>query len=220
MSRFIIEGGRRLSGEVVPGGNKNEALPVLCACLLTDQPVTLNNVPRIRDVNVLLQILASLGADIEELGSPNRLRITCRDIRTTVPDPQLCTQLRASILLAGPLTARAGAIDLAPPGGDVIGRRRVDTHFTGMQALGASFEAEGAYRLAAPGGLVGADMLLDEASVTAMENLVMAASLASGTTIIRNAACEPHVQRLCSMLQAMGCGFEGLGSNTVVPRPA
>ncbi len=216
MSRFIIDGGRALCGEVTPGGNKNEALPALCACLLTDAPVVLNNVPRIRDVNVLLEILGSVGAEVEELESPNQLRVTCRDIRTSEPSGELCAQLRASILLAGPITARAGRLILAPPGGDVIGRRRVDTNFAGLQALGASFEAAGAYRLAAPNGLSGADILLDEASVTATENLVMASALADGTTTIRNAACEPHVQRLCKMLIAMGGRIDGVGSNTLV----
>ena len=214
--QFVIEGGRKLSGTVRPSGNKNEALPVLCATLLTDQPVVLHNVPRIRDVNVLLDILRSLGGTVEELGSPNSLRITNATLASREPAGALCRELRASILLAGPMTARAGGLVLPPPGGDVIGRRRVDTHFAGLQALGAHFELDSAgYLLSAPSGLIGADFFMDEASVTATENLVMAASLARGTTVFRNVACEPHVQRLCHMLNAMGAQISGVGSNTL-----
>lgn len=213
--RFVIEGGRRLRGEVTPSGNKNEALPVLCATLLTEEPVILNNVPRIRDVNVLLRILESLGGTVEELGSPNKLKITNKNINTTHPNAALCEQLRASILLAGPMTGRLGALRLPPPGGDVIGRRRVDTHFYGLQALGGRFELGSEYVVETDGGLVGADFMLDEASVTATENLVMAAALAKGTTVLRNAASEPHVQRLCRLLVAMGAQIDGIGSNAL-----
>ena len=214
---FVIEGGKRLRGEITPGGNKNEALPCLAATLLASGPVILNNVPRIRDVNVMLDILASLGSEVEELGSPNRVRITTAGVPSSQPRAELCAQLRASILLAGPLTARTGQLELPPPGGDVIGRRRVDTHFDGLQALGADFRATDGYALRAPSGgrLIGADIFMDEASVTATENLVMAASLASGTTILRNAACEPHVQGLCRLLSAMGARIEGIGTNSL-----
>ena len=214
MSRFVINGGHRLRGEVTCGGNKNEALPVLCATLLTDQPVTLHNVPRIRDVNVLLEILADLGATVEELDSPSSVRITAARVRPT-PSAALCAQLRASILLAGPIVGREGALTLPPPGGDVIGRRRVDTHFAGLEALGARFELGDSYQLHAPNGLSGADFFLDEPSVTATENIVMAAALADGTSILRNVASEPHVQRLCQMLSRMGAGVQGIGTNTL-----
>ncbi len=216
MSRFVIEGGHALSGTIRPGGNKNEALPCIAAALLTDEPVILDNVPRIRDVDVLLEVLRRLGADVEELGSPNRIRIQCRQIATVQPDHELCAQLRASILLMGPILARTGEVVLPPPGGDVIGRRRLDTHFLGFEALGAEVQVGRAYDVRRRGRLRGADIFLDEASVTATENIVMAAALADGVTTIRNAASEPHVQNLCRMLQSMGVGFEGIGSNTLV----
>lgn len=216
MSRFVIEGGHALSGTIRPGGNKNEALPCIAAALLTDEPVILDNVPRIRDVDVLLEVLRRLGADVEELGSRNRIRIHCRQITTVQPDHELCAQLRASILLMGPILARAGEVVLPPPGGDVIGRRRLDTHFLGFEALGAEVQVGRAYDVKRRGRLRGADIFLDEASVTATENIVMAAALADGVTTIRNAASEPHVQNLCCMLQSMGVGFEGIGSNTLV----
>jgi len=216
VSRFVIEGGHALSGTIRPGGNKNEALPCIAAALLTDEPVILDNVPRIRDVDVLLEVLRRLGADVEELGSPNRIRIQCRQIATVQPDHELCAQLRASILLMGPILARTGEVVLPPPGGDVIGRRRLDTHFLGFEALGAEVQVGRAYDVRRRGRLRGADIFLDEASVTATENIVMAAALADGVTTIRNAASEPHVQNLCRMLQSMGVGFEGIGSNTLV----
>ncbi len=213
--QFLIHGGRSLKGSVTPGGNKNEALPVVCATLLTDKPVVLRNVPRIRDINVLLDLISEMGVTVEELDTPNDLRICAKDLGAPHPPAALCEQLRASILLAGPLTARCRALILPPPGGDVIGRRRVDTHFAGLSALGADFSFGDTYVLNAPHGLQGADFMLDEASVTGTENLVMAAALARGTTILRNAACEPHVQRLCHMLVAMGASIEGIGSNTL-----
>ena len=215
MDHFIIEGGKTLSGDITPGGNKNEALPCVCATLLATEPVILRNLPRIRDVNVLLDILATLGATIEELDSPNVIRIDASSLSSSQPSDSLCSQLRASILLAGPLLARTGDLVLPPPGGDVIGRRRVDTHFSGFQALGASFEVAESYKLHAPTGLKGADVLFDEASVTATENVVMAAVLAKGTTILRNVASEPHVQGLCRMLTQMGAQIDGIGSNTL-----
>ncbi|MFT5429974.1 MAG: UDP-N-acetylglucosamine 1-carboxyvinyltransferase [Myxococcota bacterium] len=215
MSQFVIEGGHKLAGEITPGGNKNEALPCVAATLLTDEPVILHNVPRIRDVDVLLDILRSLGGVVEELDSPNDLRITNKAIRSAHPDAELCSQLRASILLAGPLLARHGDLVLSPPGGDVIGRRRVDTHFHGFEALGATVEIGRAYEVSRRGRLKGADFFLDEASVTATENIVMAAVLADGHSVLRNVASEPHVQGLCAMLQAMGATIEGVGSNTL-----
>jgi UDP-N-acetylglucosamine 1-carboxyvinyltransferase len=211
---FVIEGGVPLSGTVRPAGNKNAALPILAACVLTADPVTLENVPRIRDVEAMLELLVDIGAEVEWTG-PNRLRVWAADVAKTRLDPELCTRIRASILFAGPLLARFGTADIPPPGGDVIGRRRVDTHLMAFAALGVDVEANREYRLRAPRGLEGADMHLDEASVTGTENAIMAAVLARGRTIIRNAACEPHVQDLCSLLVAMGAGISGIGSNVL-----
>jgi UDP-N-acetylglucosamine 1-carboxyvinyltransferase len=215
MSQFIIEGGHRLRGEVTPGGNKNEALPCLAASLLTDEPVIFNNLPRIRDVNVMLEIIESLGGSVEELESPNRVKITCRGVSSGAPDRGLCARLRASILLAGPLLGRQGQVALPPPGGDVIGRRRLDTHFEGLKSLGATFNLGESYELASRHRLIGGDIFMDEASVTATENILMAAATADGETIIRNAACEPHVQGLCKLLEMMGASIEGSGTNTI-----
>jgi UDP-N-acetylglucosamine 1-carboxyvinyltransferase len=209
---FVIEGGVPLRGTVRPAGNKNAALPILAACLLTSDPVTLDNVPRIRDVEAMIELLCDIGAEVEWLG-PNRLRVWAAEISKTALDPELCTRIRASILFAGPLLARAGTADIPPPGGDVIGRRRVDTHLMAFAGLGADVQASRKYRLRAPGGLTGADLYLDEASVTGTENTVMAAVLAKGRTTIANAACEPHVQDLCRLLVAMGARIEGIGSN-------
>ncbi|MFZ8844724.1 MAG: UDP-N-acetylglucosamine 1-carboxyvinyltransferase, partial [Thermoflexus sp.] len=190
---FVIEGGRRLRGEVRPGGNKNAALPLIAAALLAEEPVVLRNVPRIRDVRTMVQLLSELGATIEEL-DPHTLRIDTRDVRPRPLNPELCRDIRASILLAGPLLARFGDVEMPPPGGDVIGRRRLDTHFLAFEALGARYEVNRIFRLRAPGRLRGQDILLDEASVTATENAVMAAALARGTTVLRHAPSEPHVQ--------------------------
>lgn len=216
MEKFVIEGGYPLSGTVVPSGNKNAALPLLAACLLTDQPVTLRNVPAIRDTQTMQALLESLGAEIMTL-APNTLRIQARQVREADLDPELCRRVRSSILLAGPLAARTGILHLPPPGGDVIGRRRVDTHILALRALGAdvAFErAENIFRFQAD-GLRGTDLLLDEASVTATENALMAAVTAEGTTIIRNAASEPHVQELCQFLNQLGAHIENIGSNTL-----
>jgi len=188
---FVIEGGVPLRGTVRPAGNKNAALPILAACLLTADPVTLDNVPRIRDVEAMIELLCDIGAEVEWLG-PNRLRVWAAEIAKTALDAELCTRIRASILFAGPLLARVGTADIPPPGGDVIGRRRVDTHLMAF-----------------------ADLYLDEASVTGTENAVMAAVLAQGQTIISNAACEPHVQDLCRLLTAMGARIDGIGSNVL-----
>jgi len=215
MSEFIVDGGQRLKGEVRASGNKNAALPLITAALLTDQPVTLRNVPRINDVLTLLRLAESLGAQVDWLDA-NVVRINAASIDARALDPRLCREIRASILLAGPLLARAGDVSLPPPGGDVIGRRRLDTHFLAFKALGASVDfADGLFRLKAS-GLAGADIMLDEASVTATENAIMAAVLARGTTILRNAASEPHVQDLCACLSLMGARIENIGSNTLV----
>jgi UDP-N-acetylglucosamine 1-carboxyvinyltransferase len=211
---FLIEGGTPLSGTVRPAGNKNAALPILAACLLTADPVTLENVPRIRDVEEMIELIVALGVDVEWL-SQNTVRVWASDVTSTKLDPELCERIRASILFAGPLLARFGAADVPPPGGDVIGRRRVDTHLMALAALGAEVDVGREYRLRAPSGLRGAEVYLDEASVTGTENALMAASLASGETTIVNAACEPHVQDLCRLLTGMGAQVDGIGSNVL-----
>jgi UDP-N-acetylglucosamine 1-carboxyvinyltransferase len=211
---FLIEGGMPLSGTVRPAGNKNAALPILAACLLTADPVTLENVPRIRDVEEMIELIVALGVDVEWLGQ-NTVRVWASDVTSTKLDPELCERIRASILFAGPLLARFGAADVPPPGGDVIGRRRVDTHLMALAALGADVDVGREYRLRAPNGLRGAEVYLDEASVTGTENALMAASLASGETTIVNAACEPHVQDLCRLLTGMGAQVDGIGSNVL-----
>lgn len=213
MEQFIIEGGRPLQGSVRPSGNKNAALPLLAAALLTDGPVVLHNVPAIRDVHAMRKLLLDLGAVIEEL-SPHTLRIRASELRKTELNPDLCKAIRASLLLAGPLLARSGHVELPVPGGDVIGRRRVDTHFQAFDALGASVDFNGRFKLKAD-QLTGADILLDEASVTGTENALMAAVLARGTTRLRNAASEPHVQELCHFLNTLGAKISGIGSNAL-----
>ncbi|MCI0476538.1 MAG: UDP-N-acetylglucosamine 1-carboxyvinyltransferase, partial [Anaerolineales bacterium] len=212
MEKFIIEGGTQLRGTVTPSGNKNAALPMLSACLLTDAPVALRNVPRIRDVDDMLALLASLDVQITEL-SAHDLVLHARDIRTTELDREICSRIRTSILFAGPMLARMGQVRLPPPGGDVIGRRRVDAHIHALRALGAQVIVNDGFDLRTD-GLRGKDIFLDEASVTGTENALMAAVLAKGTTIIRNAASEPHVQDLAQMLNAMGAQISGIGSNT------
>lgn len=213
MEKFVIEGGYPLSGTVTPSGNKNAALPLLAACLLTDEPVTLRNLPAIGDVATMGELLTDVGVSIEKLDS-STWRVHARDVRTSELNPDLFGRIRGSITLAGPMLARVGAVYLPRPGGDVIGRRRVDTHFLALTALGAEVNTDGAFWLRSQ-NLQGADILLDEASVTATENAVMGAVLAGGTTIIRNAACEPHVQDLCHMLCRLGAHIEGIGSNTL-----
>src|SRR5690348_9764728 len=209
--QFVVEGARPLSGTIRPSGNKNAALPIVCAALLTEYPVTLENVPRIRDVETLVELIASLGVDAR-WGARNTLHIHAKTVRGTNLDPVLCRKIRASILLAGPLLARCGEIELPPPGGDVIGRRRVDTHFLALERLGASFDLSESFHLTTP-GLRGADVFLDEPSVTGTENAITAAVAASGTTILRNAASEPHVQDLCHFLVTLGADIEGIGTN-------
>jgi len=214
VEKFVIGGRRRLTGSVTPGGNKNEALPVLAATLLTAEPVTLRNVPRIKDVDVMCQVIEKHGGSVEWL-EDNVVRICTADFEAAVLDHALCRKVRASILFAGPLVARFGRVELPPPGGDVIGRRRLDTHFQALQALGASVGVDTGYDIRG-GRLLGADVFLDEASVTGTENAIMAAALAKGTTTLRNAACEPHVQQLCRLLVQMGSSIEGIGTNTLI----
>jgi len=213
MEKFIIEGGIPLRGEVTPSGNKNAALPILAACLLTNEPVVLHNIPQIKDVIDMRLLLENLGVNVEILGK-NTWQLTARNLRTADLDPELCRRIRASILLAGPMLARMGELQLPPPGGDVIGRRRLDTHIFALQALGAQVEYDRTLEFKAA-KLVGADILLDEASVTATENVVMAAVTARGKTTIRNAASEPHVQELCNILNNMGAKISDIGSNTI-----
>ena len=213
MEQFVIQGGQPLNGTVTPSGNKNAALPLIAATLLTDQPVTLRNLPRIRDVHTMMKLVADLGVTITEIDR-HTFQFQACDLHKTRLDPDLCRDIRASILLAGPLLARLKSIELPPPGGDVIGRRRVDTHFLAFNKLGAEIHIDGEFRVAAE-RLTGADILLDEASVTGTENAIMAAVLAHGTTIFRNAASEPHVQELCQLLNMMGARISGIGSNTL-----
>ncbi len=212
---YIIRGGRPIHGTLIPGGNKNAALPMLAATLLADGPVELSNVPQIRDVAVMLQILARLGARIEETG-PGSWRIDCSNLTDHEAPPELACEIRASFLLAGPLLARHGRAVLPRPGGDRIGRRPLDTHIHALQALGAEVEvASDSYYLSAPRGLKGADLFLQEMSVMGTENAVMAAALADGVTTIRNAASEPHVQELCELINSMGGAVRGIGTNTL-----
>jgi UDP-N-acetylglucosamine 1-carboxyvinyltransferase len=210
MSRFIIQGQRRLTGTFTPVGNKNAVLPMLAACVLTDEPVTLNNVPRIQDVEVMLELLSLMGASITR--SERSVTVSAKGLKKRKLDPELCRRVRASILFAGPLAARHGRAVLYPPGGDVIGRRRLDTHFDGLKALGISIQG-GEFFTFRRKQLRGAEILLDEASVTATENILMAATIAKGRTTIFNAACEPHVQDLCQLLRKMGAKISGIGTN-------
>jgi UDP-N-acetylglucosamine 1-carboxyvinyltransferase len=212
MSRFIIHGQRRLRGTFTPDGNKNAALPMLAAALLTDEPVHLENVPPILDVDVMLELLAGLGVDVRRKGK--RLTLQARSVRRRNPDPALCRRVRSSILLAGPLAARWGRAVLPPPGGDIIGRRRLDTHLAGLRALGISTQAGSSFTFVRR-RLRGARLVLDEASVTATENILMAAVLAPGRTVIYNAAGEPHVADLGALLIKMGARIRGLGTNCI-----
>jgi UDP-N-acetylglucosamine 1-carboxyvinyltransferase len=213
MESFVIEGGQPLHGRVAAAGNKNGVLPILAACVMTSEPVVLHNVPRIRDVDTMMALIADLGADVEWIG-PNDVRVHAADIRKTDLDPGLCSQMRASFLLAGPLLVRAGAAIVAPPGGDVIGRRRLDPHIHGFRELGVEVETRDTYDMRTD-GVRGARVFLDEASVMATENIVMAATLAEGETSIGNAACEPHVQDLCRFLGSLGADIQGIESNVL-----
>lgn len=213
MARFTITGGTPLRGEVHPSGNKNSVLPVIAAALLTNEPVTLKNVPRIRDVEDMLAILAEIGVEISEPDA-HTVTLCAQSVKRTELNTELCARIRASILFAGPMLARWGHIFLPPPGGDVIGRRRVDTHLHALRHLGAEVSTDGGYTLRAT-KLRGADIFLDEASVTATENALMAAALAHGKTVVRNAASEPHVNEVALALNQMGARIEGIGSNTL-----
>ncbi len=210
MAKFIINGGNVIGGRFSPRGNKNAVLPMLAACTLTDQPVVLCNVPDIADVRVMLELLASLGVTVEKSGGC--VTLCAKGLKGTELDEEFCRKVRTSILLAGPLAARHGSALIHSPGGDVIGRRRLDTHFYGLRALGIEVNDTAPY-LFKRKALAGADLVLDEASVTATENILMAAVLAEGETVIFNAACEPHVQDLACLLVKMGAEITGIGTN-------
>jgi UDP-N-acetylglucosamine 1-carboxyvinyltransferase len=210
---FLIEGRRPLSGTIRAAGNKNGALPILAATLLATEPVTLSNVPRIRDVETMMELLSELGADVGWTG-PNEVRLDTANVAKWMPDEELCRRIRASFLLAGPLLARFGKATMPPPGGDVIGRRRLDPHIHAFAELGTAIEFGEKYTMTT-GALRGAPVFLDEASVMATENAVMAAVLAEGDTVLGNAACEPHVQDLCRFLVSIGASIEGIESNVL-----
>ncbi|MCC3156800.1 UDP-N-acetylglucosamine 1-carboxyvinyltransferase [Hymenobacter sp. 15J16-1T3B] len=218
---FEVIGGKPLRGDIVPQGAKNEALQILCAVLLTAEPVTISNIPDIRDVNKLIELLGSMGVKVERL-SADTYRFQADAVNLDYLDtPEFVKQareLRGSVMILGPMLARFGKCQLPKPGGDKIGRRPLDTHFWGLQKLGADLKVEGPefYRMSAPNGLRGAYMLLDEASVTGTANIVMGAVLAEGTTTIYNAACEPYLQQLCKMMVRMGANIQGIGSNLLV----
>ncbi|MDZ7779376.1 MAG: UDP-N-acetylglucosamine 1-carboxyvinyltransferase [Gemmatimonadota bacterium] len=211
MGSFLVEGGHQLDGRIRPAGNKNAALPCLAATVLASSPVTLKNVPRIRDVLTFLEIVESLGASVRWDG-PNEVTVDPRGVEGGEIDRRLAERIRASVLLAGPLLARFGDVELPPPGGDVIGRRRMDTHFLAFEALGATVTLNGGFRIRAR-ELQGTDLFLDEPSVTGTENAIMAAVLAQGRTRLRNAAAEPHVQDLCRLLNEMGARIRGVGTH-------
>ena len=210
---FVIEGGQPLGGRVRAAGNKNGALPVLAACLLTSEPVVLSNVPRIRDVETMIALISALGADAEWTGE-NEVRVHAADVSSHELDPYLSRRIRASFLLAGPLLARLGRASVPPPGGDVIGRRRLDPHIHAFAELGAEIDIGDRFELRTS-GLRGKHIFLDEASVMATENTVMAAVLTAGETVIGNAACEPHIQDLCRFLVTLGAQIEGIESNVL-----
>ena len=210
----MIEGGQRLSGTLKASGNKNGALPILAATLLANEPVSLSNVPRIRDVQTMLDLLEDIGAEVGWSG-PNEVRVYASDVSKHELDPVLCGRMRASFLLAGPLLSRLGRVTVPPPGGDVIGRRRLDPHIHAFARMGAEIDISDHYEMRVRGGLRGEHIFLDEASVMATENAVMAAVLTPGETVIGNAACEPHVQDLCRFLVSLGAHIEGIESNVL-----
>src|SRR5881409_915250 len=209
---FAVTGGRPLKGTIRPAGNKNAALPILAATLVADGLCRIDNVPHIGDVETMLELLAHLGAAVQWTG-PNSVEVDAARAEPRELDPVLCACIRASILLAGPMLARFGRVHLPPPGGDVIGRRRVDTHFLALERLGAEVTVGDAYKL--EGKLKGADIFLDEPSVTGTENALMAAVRATGTTVLGNAASEPHVQDLARFLVSLGAAIDGIGTNTL-----
>ncbi|MCA9669636.1 MAG: UDP-N-acetylglucosamine 1-carboxyvinyltransferase [Myxococcales bacterium] len=213
MARFVIRGGRQLAGEITVGGNKNAALPMIAAALLTDEEVVLENVPRIQDVTGMLEILEHLGCDVAREGS--EVRIRAANLRHDEVPRALCGRIRTSFLVVGPLMARGRPVRVYPPGGDVIGRRRLDAHFYGLRLLGVDVDADD-FSFRPPPRLSGKVMFFDESSVTATEHILMAAVCAEGTSEIRNAASEPHVQDLARMLVSMGAKIEGIGTNTLV----
>ena len=210
---FVIQGGQPLSGRIRAAGNKNAALPNLAACLLTTEPVVLHNVPRIRDVETMMALIAGLGAEVEWVGE-NEVRVHAADVSSHELDTELSSRIRASFLLAGPLLARLGRASVPPPGGDVIGRRRLDPHIHAFAELGAEIDIGARFELRTD-GLRGRHIFLDEASVMATENAVMAAALTPGETVIGNAACEPHIQDLCRFLVSLGAQIEGIESNVL-----
>ncbi len=214
MSTLVIEGGRRIEGRVDVEGNKNAALPLIAACLLTDEWCTLSNVPRIADVEVMTRLLLDLGAEVEGIGSTT-LRIRCAAVTKDEPDSTLVGRLRGSVLLLGPLLARVGRAIVAPPGGDFPARRTIKTHLEALTAMGARVMPGAGHRLEVPGGLTAASIYLDEASVTGTETALLAAAAAPGVSEIRHAACEPHVVELCEFLRGMGVGVTGEGSHTI-----
>jgi UDP-N-acetylglucosamine 1-carboxyvinyltransferase len=214
MEAFVIEGGNRLSGTLKAAGNKNGALPILAATLLTGEPVTLSNVPRIRDVQTMLDLLEDVGAEVSWTG-PNEVRVAAAEASKHELDPVLCGRMRASFLVAGPLLSRFGRAIVPPPGGDVIGRRRLDPHIHAFARMGAEIDLRDRYEIRAADGLLGEHIFLDEASVMATENAVMAAVLTPGETVIGNAACEPHVQDLCRFLVSLGAQIDGIESNVL-----
>jgi len=213
VEKFIIEGGIPLKGDVTPSGNKNAALPLLAACLLTDEPIIFHNMPNILDVLAMKNLIESLGVQIS-ITDQNTWKIHAKDVRFADLDPDLCRKIRASILLAGPMVARSGELILPPPGGDVIGRRRVDTHILALKKLGVTVTYDRTFHFKVD-KLIGASILLDEASVTATENAIMACVTAEGKSVIRNAASEPHIQELCHFLNKMGAKIMNIGSNTL-----
>jgi UDP-N-acetylglucosamine 1-carboxyvinyltransferase len=218
MESFVVSGGHPLKGEIRAAGNKNAALPILAACLLTDQEVHLTNVPAIRDVETMLTIMADLGVAIQRLPN-NEVIVHAKDITKTVLRPDLASRIRGSLLLAGPLVARCGRVTMPRPGGDLIGRRRIDTHLLALESLGAQCDVNHkSYTISSSKRLTGKDIFLDEMSVTATENAIMAAAMARGTTIVRNAASEPHIQDLISFLQCMGARIKGSGTNVLTIR--
>jgi UDP-N-acetylglucosamine 1-carboxyvinyltransferase len=214
MEKFVIEGGVPLSGTMVPAGNKNAALPILAACVLTEDEVVVRNVPRIRDVEAMLAILSAIGVRVSWHG-PNDVTLCAAGVYDVQIEPDLAEQIRASFLLAGPLLARFHRAVMPPPGGDVIGRRRLDPHLDAFRAMGATADCGREIVLSAPRGLRPSDVFMDEPSVMATENILMAAALTPGTTVIGPAACEPHVQDLARMLEKMGADIQGIGSNLI-----
>jgi UDP-N-acetylglucosamine 1-carboxyvinyltransferase len=214
MSTFEIEGGVPLRGTVRASGNKNAILPMIAACILTDQEMVLDNVPDIIDVRHMLEAIVELGGKVERSGE--RVSIHVAQVRSSELSRELCNKVRTSILCVAPLLHRTGKAKLHPPGGDVIGRRRLDTHFYGLQKLGATVKLNGAYEFSLPKPLTGAELFFDEPSVTGTEHILTAAVVSAGTTLIRNAACEPHVQDLANMLNAMGARISGIGTNQLL----